>query len=171
MNKFDDMDLKEVLEFGIRSEMEAQKMYGGLAERDLPRILKNKLEFLEEEEVEHEKRLRELFDDEFPDKEPDVAETERTGDLKTEGDFIKGVDPKEDRKTSVLMEEAMEAEKSAQEYHRSLANKFDDDSKAKIANYLANMEQGHYEIIKNELEGIKEFEEFDEYNELMHAGP
>ncbi len=171
MSKFDEMGLKETLEFGIRSEIEAQEMYGGLAERDLPRILKNKLEFLKEEEVEHEKRLRELFKEEFPGKEPDISKSNAPDELKTEGDFIESVEPKEERKTSVLMEEAMKAEKSAQEYHKSLADKFNDKSKAKIANYLANMEKGHYEIIKNELEGIKEFEQFDEFNDLMHAGP
>ena len=37
--------------------------------------------------------------------------------------------------------------------------------------YFAKMEQGHYELLKLEQASADEFEEFDEYNPLMHVGP
>ncbi len=170
MSEFKNMDLKEVLEYGIKSEIEAWKVYDHIASLDMPYVMKKKIEFVKEEEKAHEKTLRNIFEDIFPSQEPQIPE-ELVSGLKTEADFTADIETDEDKPLTELLKQAMKAEKNAQEYHQSLVERFDDNSKAQIAKYLSNMEKTHYSIIENEFEAVREFENFDEFNKLMHAGP
>lgn len=65
-------DRKGLLEIGIKSEIVAQEAYGKLIERDLPKSFENKLVFLQREEEGHEETLRGIFEELYPDEEPDL---------------------------------------------------------------------------------------------------
>lgn len=156
MVDYRNMDLKEVLENGIRSEIEAQDVYNDISEVGVPTILKNKLKFIINEEKEHERILRSIFNSYFPDEDPKLPEES----IKPSPSIDENIDSVEK-----LFEQAMESEKDSQEFYRELAeslreqkSKISDfnEEPEKIARYLAQMERGHYHIFKNELKGIKE---------------
>ncbi len=162
MSNVKNLDLKELLEVGIKSEIEAQEVYEDLNKLDLPFVLKNKFKFLKGEEEDHERVLRSFFDEFFPDQKPILPEESLKPSPK--------VDPSNKGKVSDILKQAMESEKDSRRFYKELGNNFEKREKVKIANYLAYMEKGHYEVLKSELEGIRELENFDELNEFVAEG-
>ncbi len=158
MSGYEDMNLKELIEIGIKSEMDAQEAYGLIAEEDIPTPLENSLRSLKKDEKDHEESLRTIFKEHFPDKEPVIPDKmELSEEIKTEGDFIKeGVKPEVESIAKVI-ERAMNAEKDAQEYHKALEDKLEDRDMKSIAASMAYMEKGHYERLKHQLEGMKKY--------------
>ena len=57
-----------------------------------------------------------------------------------------------------ILEKAMVAEKSAEDYYRSISEMVDDEYIKKMMLYMAKIEEGHYRILKNEYEDLQEFE-------------
>jgi len=66
---------------------------------------------------------------------------------------------------------AMKAELAAKDFYESLKDILQDEKNRKMLQILANMEQGHYDILAKELENLKQFEDYDSYWPMMHVGP
>jgi rubrerythrin len=71
-----------------------------------------------------------------------------------------------------LLKEAMNAEKVASDFYKSLAGRFEEGCKLyNTLMYFSDMEIGHYKILEMEKESMERFEEGDVYWPMVHAGP
>jgi len=156
------LSLDKLLIIAIKAEIEAQKTYSALAEMASSFILKEKLTFLAGEEEKHETILRGIFDKHFTGKEP------RIGDKSTAPRPEIDLDTNEP--ISELLYQAMQTELEAEEFYKTFAKKFVDFKVRKMLTYLARVEHGHYQMLKGERDTLLDFEEFDEYHEMMHIG-
>ncbi len=157
------LNRKDLLEIGIKSEIESQKVYNSLNERKLPKTIKKQLKFLKEEEEGHEETLRGIFQELYPNKEPKLPEEVITPVPKINFDESKTV--------SDLLKEAMKSEEDSEEFYKELSKKFKEGSKEhKMLNYLSHMEKNHYEIIKNQLNSVKSFGSFKNFLNSVGSG-
>lgn len=157
--------LEDLLLAAMKSEIDSGSVYSKLASRVKNAFLKDRLEFLAEEEEKHKKYIEYLYKKHFPDK--DIVLPEQTQvplpQLKI---------PDESIPLSEVFESAMEAEMAAHDFYSHLAERFEADSEVKkqLA-YLAMMEMTHYKLLELEKESTVKFETFDTIWPMMHAGP
>lgn len=163
-------NVKKLLEIGIRSEIESQKVYEEMTGREkIPKYLERKINFVKKEEKEHEEKLRKMFSQEFPEKEPDLPkESEKPApeeaDLKgKESSWWRLIWPfsgSEMNMKSVtinkLFKKAMKSEKESKEFYENLGNELEDQESRELARTLAHMEEGHYNTLEHELESLEE---------------
>jgi rubrerythrin len=149
-----DFSLEDLLLAAIKSEMDAEQVYLGLAKEVKNPFLKGRLEFLANEEKKHKLFLQNIYKQTFPGKTiappkesvvpmPEVRLYGETGAMR---DII------------VVLEDAMKAEKAAHEFYASLMDRFSDEKIRKILKYLSIMEQDHYEILKKERDELGDVE-------------
>ena len=75
------------------------------------------------------------------------------------------------RDVIVVLEDAMQAEKAAHEFYRSLEERFDDEKIRKTLHHLSIMELDHYEILKKERDELSEVEDvMGDYDFLQLEG-
>ncbi len=156
-------NLKTLLLAAIKSEVESKRVYETLANRVKNSMLKDRLLFLANEEDKHRAFLESFYRQKFPDEEIKLPEKSPVP--------LPEVDASEDRLLSEIIEDAMNAELAAKDFYESMKGSVEDEENRKMLQILANMEQGHYDILAKELENIKTFEDYDEYWPMMHAGP
>lgn len=161
----DEFDFDELLEAAAKAEVNAREIYEYIADDTENFVIKDRFKFLAGEEQKHEEFIRDLYEKrnneglEVPEQSPVP---------------IPSIDYGEDVSTSKVLEQAMDAEVASRDFYRDMAEAGSEDipgDSVKLLNYLADMEQDHYEILKSELDRNKEFEEFDEYHPGMHQGP
>lgn len=161
----DEYEFEELLKAAAKAEVNAREVYEYISNKSGNFVMKDRFNFLANEEQKHEEFIRDLYekrnneDLEIPDETPVPIPFISFG---------------EDTDESELIEQAMEAEVASRDFYRDIAKKADtkeNKEAVNLLNYLADMEQNHYDILKSELDRIKEFEEFDEYYPAMHLGP
>jgi len=157
------MDIKEILEIAIKSEINAIKNYEKMTEMTKIYLLRDKFNFLKNEEEGHKKVLENLFRKKFPDKEIILS-----GESKIQ---FPEFEVRDDMQLSEIIKKAMEAEKWAINFYKEMENEFEKEEEKAIARYLAAMEESHYYLLRSELEIAYNFELYDEVHEMMHAGP
>ncbi len=155
--------LEELLLAAIKSEVESKMVYKSLAERVKNALLKDRLIFLSREEEKHRVYLEALYRQRFSGKEIKLPEKSEVP--------LPEVDPSDERLLSEIIEDSMKAELAAKEFYESLKDLFQDKKVKAMLLILANMEQGHYDILAKELENLKNFENYDTYWPMMHSGP
>jgi len=157
--------LEDCLLTAMKSEIDSRVFYMKLAKKVKNYLLKDKLNFLADEEEKHKLFIEEIWKNHFPDEKiimpeqcviplPEVTITD------------------EDIPLSKLLLQAMEAEKTAQDFYNSLSQRFIENSK--IYNtliYFADMENQHYKILEMEKDSMERFEEADVYWPMVHVGP
>ena len=146
-------DLKTVLLAAIKSEIESKEVYETLAERVKNALLKDRLLFLANEEKKHRAYLEALYKKYFPNEDIEVPDKSPVP--------LPQVDASENRLLSEIIEDAMKAELAAKEFYESMKSFVDDDKTKNMLQVLANMEQGHYELLSTELDNLKNFETYD----------
>ena len=156
-------NLKTLLLAAIASEVESKNVYETLANRVKNSLLKERLLFLAGEEEKHQAFIEALYRQKFPGEEIVIPEKSPVP--------LPKVDTSEDRLLSEIIEDAMKAELAAKEFYESLKDLLQDEKNRNMLQILANMEQGHYDILAKELENLKNFENYDQYWPMMHAGP
>ena len=157
-------DLEELLLAAIKSEVESNKLYAKMAKRTKNGLLKDKLEFLANEEEKHKNFIEEVCLNHFPDKE--IVLPEKTPVPLPEVVFS------EDTPMSKLLSQAMNAEQAASKFYKSLAGRFEEGTKFyNTLIYFSDMEVGHYKILETEKESMERFEEGDVYWPMVHVGP
>jgi rubrerythrin len=160
----DKYNLEELLLTAIKSEVDSNKYYLNIAKKTENGLLQDKLEFLAKEEEKHRLFIEDVYKNHFPEKEIKLPKETPVP--------LPKIDINEDVPVSKLIQNAMEAEKSARDFYQSLSGYFEPNSKIhKTLLYFADMEYGHYKILKMEKESMDRFEEADVYWPMMHIGP
>jgi len=165
--KLEEYDFDELLRAAAKSEVNSREVYEYLSDRTDNFVIKNRFEFLAGEEKKHQDFITDLYEKRNPNEQMNVPE-----ETPVPIPFIRYGDDVEE---SEIVDQAMDAEVSARDFYRKMAEIARDEGESgepvKLLDYLSGMEQNHYEILKSELERIKEFEEFDQYHPAMHQGP
>ena len=159
---FNFMDLRELLEVAIKSEIDAAENYHKMAEMTNVFLLKDKFNFLENEEKGHRKLLERIYKKKFPDKEIRIPEKGVPFPEFTIDDKMQ---------LSEIIKKAMEAEEWASKFYKDMEGKMEGEEEKAMARYLAAMEESHYYLLKSELEIAYNFELYDQVHEMMHVGP
>ena len=168
MSRDQDFTTLEVLSIGIKSEIEAIKLYTRMKEMTKNSDLADKFDFLIAQERRHQKLLTDAYNSKFPNVDlklppkslvPTISELlEREADLKD------------------LFDAAMTAEKMSEEFYNDLAEKTRDQNSKSLLTYLASMEHSHYTILEVEYQQIQRGEDINSDNylrgeRLMNLGP
>ena len=156
-------NLKTLLLAAIKSEIDSKNLYEELADRVKNMLFKDRLLFLANEEEKHRAYLEALYRQKFPGEELVVPEHTPVP--------LPEVDSSENRLLSEIIEDAMKAELAAKDFYESMKGLLHDEENRKMLQILANMEQGHYDLLAKELENLKNFENYDEVWPMMHVGP
>ncbi|MCK5024839.1 MAG: ferritin family protein [Thermoplasmata archaeon] len=157
--------LEELFVTAIKAEIDSREAYSILAGITKNAFLKDRLRFLADEEDKHQTFLEVKFKKHLPNIELTLPEYSPVP--------LPGIDVSDETvPISQILQQAMDAELAAYDFYVEFA-KFVHDKHDLVLTlgYFAKMEQGHYELLKIEKASAEEFEEFDEYHPLMHAGP
>jgi rubrerythrin len=157
--------LDDLLLTAMKAEAEARDVYRRLAGRVQNAMLKDRLNFLADEEEKHRSYFETAYRKDFP--EGDMALPERgvvpLPEVKLDGD----VTPLPD-----VIEQAMAAELAAFDFYVALANRFEGDAETNhMIYYIASMEKGHYALLAAELENARRFDVFTTDWPMVHEGP
>lgn len=159
----------EILAVAVRSEIDAAAIYRGLRDRVKNEVLRQKLQFLADEETRHKAILERLFADKFPDEALQIpAESPRLAKAAAVGETTSVLD---------LFKLAMAKEKEAEEYYKESKAGITDPGGRKILDYLARVERSHYFMLKSEIELLEKFPEYFDVEafhtgqDLFHVGP
>ncbi|MCD6276598.1 MAG: ferritin family protein [Thermoplasmata archaeon] len=161
--ELENFELKILLLAAIKSEIESKEVYETLASRVKNALFKDRLLFLANEEEKHRAFLESLYRQKFAGEEIKLPEKSPVP--------LPVVDTSEDRLLSEIIEDAMKAELAAKEFYEGMKKMFSDERTKNMLQLLADMERGHYEILLQELENLKRFEDYDDYWPMMHVGP
>ncbi len=145
-------DIKDVLISAIKNEIESERMYEALRKAIKSPFLNETLKYLVEEERKHLLYLEDFYRKRFGE---EVSIPEKTDmdivpvELYEKSGALKGI--------LYILEEAMRFERESAEFYRQTAKKFTDDKTRMIFDYLAQMEEGHYNMLKMEYENYAKF--------------
>ncbi len=154
--------LKELLEMALRSEIDSMNTYKKASENVKNALLKEKFEFLSKEEEKHRQLIENIIKMKFPGEKINIPESTEVP--------LPRVTVTEKDPISKLITQAMDAELASSKFYEDLSKRFDDEKKA-IMLYLSSVEMSHYYFLKSERELILQFENYDQYFEMMHIGP
>ncbi|MBS3781977.1 MAG: ferritin family protein [Candidatus Thermoplasmatota archaeon] len=144
------LKLEDILSFAAKSEIEAQHLYEKISKINRDASLETLVDRLIDEEKSHERKIRSMFNDFFPEKE--IGEFDVDKDDFSDITEIKD----EDNGVKALLEIAIEKEKRASEFYRTLSEEVDDkDAVSNLLSYLAYMENEHHSLLQKELSGRK----------------
>ncbi len=156
--------LKDLLLAAIKSEIESKDIYSKIAASVSNALLKDKFKFLAGEEEKHRALIEQIYKGKFPEEPLKVPE-------KTPVPLPEIKFESEDVPLSEILRQAMDAELAAHEFYKSLAERFTEDREVrKNLLFFSSMEMGHYHLLKIELENIERFEEWEEFNPMVHIG-
>jgi rubrerythrin len=163
-----DFTTLEVLSIGIKSEIEAIKLYTRMKEMTKNRDLADKFDFLIAQEQRHQKILTDAYNQKFPEVELRLPPKSL---VPTISEVLAREASLED-----LFDAAMTAEKMSEEFYHDLAGKTRDQNSKSLLNYLASMEHSHYTILEVEYQQLQMGEDInsDDYlrgERLMNLGP
>ena len=156
--------LEDLFFTAIRAEIDSREAYSIMAGITRNAFLKDRLVFLAEEEEKHRAFLDGEYVKQFPGKE--IVLPEYSPVPLPEIDINNEQVP-----ITTLLQQAMDAEKAAQDFYTSFAKFVGKSPFAVTLGYFARMEESHYELLKREREAEEEFETYDDFNPGMHLGP
>jgi len=163
--ELDNYTLEELLQAAIKSELDANKVYAELAGRVKNFVLKDRLNFLSDEELKHKKVLESIYKKNFPGVEITLPEESPVPLPKVNIED-------ENLELRELFFQAMEAEKAAYNFYLGFSIMYQDNKEMKnILVYLSSMEMNHYNILKTERDSIDMFEEYGTEWPFIHLGP
>ncbi len=155
--------LKDLLRIAMSSEVESRKVYLSLKERVDNLLLKDRFQFLADEEEKHRKYIERIFNKKFPKEEPELSPG-----ITTPLPEIKADD---NMPISEILQSAMDAEMAAREFYLQLSEKFEDEEINKMLKIFADMELGHYRLLEVEKNLAEKFEDYESMWPEFHVGP
>jgi rubrerythrin len=155
--------VKDILNIALRSEEEAELYYSRLSDKTSNVFFKDKLKRLSSEEGEHKAIILSLMGQEGVN--ADIGE-EKAMSIEMPSLVFDDSKP-----MSILIEAAMGAETAARTFYTALSETVNGEREKAVLGYLASIEASHYHLLEAELLAIKHFEDYDEFNEMMHVGP
>ncbi len=156
--------LKDILLSALKSEVDSKALYTDLAAQVKNGLLKDKLAYLAKEEEKHRAYLRKMFTTKFPKQRLTLPAT-----TPVPLPMIPVAD--EDIPLSTIIGHAMKAEQAATAFYEAFSTKIPEPKAQRMIRYFADMERGHYELLKVEQEAMERFEEADVYWPMVHVGP
>ncbi len=142
--KLDSLDLKQIIGYSIESESKSKEFYGKFVESGKGQLVPGRFKSLMEDEQLHKESLLELHEEIYGDRNYMVPEGEN---LPPHEDFdnLENVENLID-----ALEKAITNENNAIRIYEYLADAYEEHSD--LFGYLASMEHGHYESLKQEKE-------------------
>ena len=161
----EEFDLEDLLLSAIKSEMESREVYIYMAGKAINGLLQDKLEFLAKEEEKHRLYIEGIYRKKFNRKKINIP-----SESPVPIPFVSYKN--ENVPLSKILKNAMESEKAASDFYKSLSDKFTKNPEIKnTLIYFSDMEMQHYKILEMEKESMERFEEGDVYWPMVHAGP
>lgn len=146
--------IKKLLGYAVRAEIDSNKIYTKLAGRVKNPLLREKFHILAFEEKKHKEVLENLFDSLYHGETLQVPEC-------VDERLLPGVEVRPSSSLVDILYQAMEAEKSAQNFYASLARRVRLPKK-KILEYLSKVEKSHYLMLRSEYAMAQQFEDYAE---------
>lgn len=157
-------DLKKLLLTAMKSEVESKDLYLELSKKTENGLLQDKLRFLADEEEKHRIFIEDIYRNHFPESKIEMPDKSPVP--------MPNVQFKDDTPLSKIMRQAMQAEQAASDFYKSLAERFEDESKIhNTLMYFADMEIGHLKLIEMEKNTMERYEEDEVYWPMIHVGP
>ena len=158
-------DLEDLLLAAIKSEQESNQIYTKLANHVENGLMKDKFDFLAKEKQKHKQYISDLYKSEYPDKTLQLPK-------QTPVPLPEVTIPEDENiPISKVLTQAMAAEQAAHDFYLALSERYEDTTVKNMLHYFADMETGHYNILKQEKESMEWFEQSDVYWPMIHAGP
>ncbi|HAK97263.1 MAG TPA: Rubrerythrin [Planctomycetes bacterium] len=157
--------LEELLLAGIRSEIDARRVYSAVAARVENFLLRDRLRFLAAEEEKHEAILVQIHKGKFPGRAttPPGASPVPLPELHV---------PDDATPLPAVLGQAMAAEQAAHDFYLALADRMrPDENIARMLAYMARMELGHYKLLGDERDAALAAEDAGGAWPMIHAGP
>ena len=159
--------IEQALSMALKSEHEAEAIYKKLKKMVKNFVIKDKLQFLINEEKKHQKVVATLFKKLFPDQEPSKSEKALIPRI--------SISLKDETSVLELLELALEAEKTFEEFYDDLSEEVEERGAQEILQYLSSMEHGHYALLKGEYDLCMRdemyFDRDDFQYDMVHIGP
>jgi len=128
-------------------KIENNKQFDNEKKKRLLKEFEEKIKNIVKNEKNHEKTIRNIFADWYPEEDPQPVEKSVS---------IEGQIKSESKDLVDLLEKAIEDERNAEGIYSELGERMQDKPESRILQYLAFMEREHSEILKDELERLKE---------------
>jgi len=146
--------VKDLIGYAIRSEIDSNRAYSDLTEKVSNALLKEKFQWLAYEEKKHKEILEKLFNALFQD------ETLEVPDQPAE-ELLKRIEVTPSSSLVDILYQAMESEKSAENFYSHLAQRVNEPQK-KILQYLSRVEHSHYMMLESEYNLAQDYEDYAE---------
>ena len=161
------LSTEQALSMALKSELESEALYKKLKKMVKNFVIKDKLQFLINEEKKHQKLVDALFQKLFPEQKLSPKDKSLLPRL--------SISLKEENSVPDLLELAMEAEKMFEEFYDILSEEVEDRGVQEILKYLSSMEHGHYALLKGEYDLCMQdelyYEREDFQFDMVHIGP
>lgn len=145
---------KELLAMAVKAEIDANQTYSGIARRLSNPLLKEKFQWLAFEENKHREILEKLYATQHSGEEIQLPD-------KVDKDLLPAIDISPSSSLTDILFQAMESEKSAENFYAEIAKRVDETQK-KVLEYLSKVEHSHYVMLKSEYALAQDFEDYAE---------
>lgn len=146
--------VKDLLGYAVRSEIDSNAAYSGLVEQVSNPLLREKFQWLAYEEKKHRDALEKLFETLYQGEQLRVPQQPAE-------ELIKRIEVKASSNLTDILYQAMESEKSAENFYAGLARRVKDPQK-KILKYLSRVEHSHFLMLESEYTLALDFEDYAE---------
>lgn len=146
--------VRRLIGYAVRAEIDSNRIYARLARRVKNALLKEKFLVLAFEEKKHKEALENLFESLYHGEKieaPDAVDEK----------LLPVVHLRPSSSLVDILDQAMEAEKSAQDFYLRLAKRVKP-PKRKILEYLSKVERSHYFMLRSEYAMAQQFEDYGE---------
>ncbi len=155
--------LEDLILTALKAETDSKDIYAKLAGRVENFLLKDRFNFLSNEELKHYQFFEALYQRDFPDKQIVLPKKSPVP--------LPEINLTESIPTSDILQDAMNAEKNAHDFYLGIAEQYHNKPEIeKMLIYIAKMEMGHYRLIEIERENAEKFEGYNMDFPLMHIG-
>ena len=145
---------KELIAMAVKAEIDANQTYSDIAERLSNPLLKEKFQWLAFEENKHREILEKLYSTHHPEEKIQLPD-------KVDEDLLPAIDISPSSSLVEILFQAMESEKSAENFYADFAKRVDESQK-KVLEYLSKVEHSHYAMLKSEYALAQDFEDYAE---------
>lgn len=157
-------ELKGLLLAAIKSEVESKNVYLKLKDRVDNILLKERFQFLANEEEKHKLYIEKIYKKKIGEDVPELPEKTIVPLPEIKAD--------DDMPISEILNGAMEAELAARDFYLSLSERFNDSPEIKkMLQIFADMELGHYRLLELEKKLAEKFEDYESLWPEIHMGP
>lgn len=146
--------VKDLIGLAIRAEIDANAAYTDLSDRVENPLLKEKFQWLAYEENKHKTSLMKFYDNLYEGEEAQIPD-------KADEALLPSIDMSPSSSLVDILYQAMESEKSAENFYTALSKRLEDPQK-KFLEYLSRVEHSHYMMLRSEYVIAQEFEDYAE---------